>query len=199
MDLFEQFVTGWYLPRKARFSREMAINAPRATLPQVHERVDDGKVRLGMVKAINAECSKLRYTPDPLGGLTDFYNHPEFTQWRQNKQRWDEPCDCDDFAVYAVALFNECGVTADAWVWNLIISPGHQVTQAWANHVICGAYFKDSSGQEWTAVIDTNSAARGKPFWFKGNAESAKPAILNHFSRLYKVNYYKLIDVPFPF
>lgn len=199
MYLFEQFIKNWYLPNKAKFSRDIDKHADHAPLPQVYEPVSDGKTRVGMINSVNAECSKLRYKLDPNGGLTDFYNHPEFTEWRHQNQRWDEPCDCDDFAVYAVALFRECGIMTDAWVWNLIISPGHQITQAWANHVICGAYFKSGDGQEWVAIIDTNSAARKKPFWFKSNKSTAQRAILEHFSKLYNVNYYKLIDVPYPF
>lgn len=201
MDPFESFVRNFYLPNKMAYSRQLDTNlsASKAPLPVLGKAGSDGRVWVDTVNAVNAECGKLRYTSDPLGGLIDYYNHPEVTQWRQNNKRWDVPCDCDDFAVYAVALFRKCGVSTDkAWVWNLLIDPGLQISQAWANHVICGVEIWDGS-KFWTAVIDTNSAALNQVFWFAGDRTAAASAVMAHFSGIYKVTYYRLVQVEYPF
>jgi hypothetical protein len=201
MDLFEGFITGFYLPRKAAWSREIdaKVKNSHAPLPVLGKAGADGRLSKQVIEAINSQCGKLQYTSDPLGGLADFYNHPELSQWRLNNKRWDQPCDCDDFAVYAVALARACGTAQDkAWVWNLIITPGNQISQAWANHVIAGFELWDGT-KLWTAIIDTNSASRNQVSWFQGDRQQTQAAILAHFNAVYKVSYYKLLAVPYPF
>ena len=198
MDFFENMVR-WILDNKRNFSQHVASGSEKAPLPIVGSADKSGYPTPELAKLVNLKCSELVYTSDPNGGLTDFYNHPEFTQWRQNNQKWQDPCDCDDFAVYAVALFRKAGVKVEhAWIWNLIIDPGYQFSQMWANHVICGFKLM-SGGQIWTGIIDTNTAANKQVLWFKCSPEEAKPAIIKHFNGVYKVNYYKILEVQYPF
>lgn len=85
-----------------------------------------------------------------------------------------------------------------------------QIIQSWANHVICGFSIIDGNGVTWTGVIDTNTAARAKLkgvgkdkaiFWFKGHPDdlNVQQAIVEKFSSIYNVNYYKLIADKYPF
>lgn len=197
MDFFESVVR-WILDNKRNFSLQIAQGSKKAPLPVIGGS-QNGYPGVKQAADINLLCSELVYTSDPNGGITDYYNHPEATQYRQNNKVWSDPCDCDDFAVYAVALFRAGGVKPEnAWIWNLIIAPVNQFSQMWANHVICG--FKLMSGaQVWTGIIDTNTAANKQVIWFKCSPEEAKPAIIKHFNDIYKVNYYKVLEVDYPF
>lgn len=198
MDFFEQIVR-WILENKKQFSLTVAKASKKVPLPVIGT-ARNGYPDVKQAQDINLKCSELVYTSDPNGGITDYYNHPEATQYRQDNKLWSEPCDCDDFAVYAVALFRKAGVKPEnAWIWNLIINPGNQFTQMWANHVICGFKLVSHDGQMWTGVIDTNTAATKQILWFKCSPEQAKPEIIKHFNNVYKVNYYKLIEVEYPF
>lgn len=197
MDFFEQIVR-WILANKKQFSLDVAKHSKKSPLPVIG-KAENGYPGVKQAEDINKKCSELVYTSDPNGGITDYYTHPEATQYRQDNKIWTDPCDCDDFAVYAVALFRKAGVKPEnAWIWNLIINPGNQFTQMWANHVICGFRLM-SDNQVWTGIIDTNTAATKQILWFKCSPEEAKPAIIKHFNNVYKVNYYKLIEVEYPF
>jgi len=202
MDWLESFIKGVYLPNKAAYSRQCDAalkGAQHAALPVLGKAGNDGRLSIDTINAINEQCGRLKYVSDPLGGLLDYYTHPETTQWALNNNRQDIPCDCDDYAVYAVALARACGIAWDkAWVWNLIINPSNQISQCWANHVICGIEYWDGT-RYWTAIIDTNSAARHQPWWFQGDRAAVEQAVIANFSALYKVNYYKLIPVDWPF
>ncbi|MEJ5201899.1 MAG: hypothetical protein WHV66_06650 [Anaerolineales bacterium] len=197
-DLFIQFVTGWVLPKKADYSRQVALNAPKAALPVLGQAGSDGRVSMQTIEKVNQQCARLRYVADPLWGLVDFYNHPEYTQWQLVNNRWDQPCDCDDLAVYAHALFLKTGIRSDkVWIWNILVSPGYQISQAWANHVMCAVEYWDGS-KIWTAIIDTNSAANGKAFFFYGDRFDAQMPVIQHFKQLYGVQYYALVKVDPP-
>ncbi len=200
-DPFIDFVRSCILPNKQKFSQELAAKFPlnRSPLPRLGQAGTDGRVSMSTIESVNAQCAQLRYNADPLWGLSDFYNHPEYTEWMRKYNQWKDPCDCDDFAVYAVALLHKCGINhSKAWIWNLLVDPPSQVTQAWANHVIAGVEYWD--GQKiWTAIIDTNSAKQGRPYWFQGDKIAVQSSVIQHFRDIYKVNYYTLITVPFPF
>lgn len=201
-DLFSAFIEGWILPQKAHWSRQIAVNIPTDKLrpiPALGKANADGYLPLSVLKDINAQCGKLQYKLDPLWGMSDYYTLPELTQYQLEKGRWEYPCDCDDFAVYARALMLAAGVEpVNCWIWNLIIAPGSQITQAWANHVICGFEYWDGN-KHWTGVIDTNTAARKKIFWQTGTREFTAERFIKQFSDIYQVNYYKLLQVPDPF
>lgn len=200
MSIFKWWVQHHYLPNKAEQSRKLMAKIPVRTLPVLGDALLSGYPSQGLLNAINAQCKKLPYKLDQLWGLADLYNSPGFTQYKLETGDKSIDCDCDDFAVYAVALAKKAGVDPKcATVGNLIINPWNQFTQAWANHVIAVFDYFDGS-QYWTAVIDTNSAARReKPFWFPGKRTEASPAIIQHFSNIYNVNYKWLLDVPYPF
>ena len=200
-DYFSWAIENWYLPRKAEDSRKRAEpdKAFHRPLPKLGQVGPDGKLPLRLAEVINLQCQRLGYTPDPLWGADDYYTHPELTQYRLESGRTDIPCDCDDYAVYAYALARKCGMSySHGWIWNLIIDPAKQVSQAWANHVVV-AFSIGSDTQPWVGVIDTNSAAQGKPIWFQGTPESVEQRVLAHFGGVYKVSYYKLLRVPYPF
>ena len=206
MDIFEIFVRG-YLGKKEHDSKQIAHaqHKLRSPLPIVGSAKNNGSITIALAHAVNEQCAKLKYKLDPLGGVSDYYNHPETTQYRLDMKNNTLPCDCDDFAVYAVGRFRKAGAhPLNAWVWNLIIDPMSQFTQAWANHVICGFALRDAKGQTWTGIIDTNTAARDKIFWFKGDKDKTQDAIIKHFRNIYKragkeANYYKLIEAKYPF
>lgn len=201
MDYFALAIQNWYLPRKAEGSRRRALldvnfRRPLPVLGGVHP---DGRLTRSTVDAINTQLGKLTYTSDPLWGADDYYSHPRSIQWRLENQRNDLPCDCDDYAVYAVALARAAGMNhTEGWVWNLIIDPAKQVSQAWANHVIA-AFAYGTGSEQWIAVIDTTSAGRGKVVWFSGTEQSVHAQVIDHFNRVYSVSYYKILRVPYPF
>lgn len=186
------------LPNKQKYSQQVGAKTPKAALP-VLGKPQNGQVSLGLIDAINEQCAKLKYKTDPLWGLKDYYTHPETVQYEVNNKTRTQPYDCDDLAVYAYALAEAAGVArANCRIWNLIINPPQQISQMWANHVI--ACFRHDNGQgTWWGVIDTNTAYNDQVFWHLGTEEQAMARFIEQFSGIYKVNYYKIIPVQYPF
>ena len=178
MDLLAFAVKSFYLPRKVSRSQPLAKVMPRSPLP-VLGQADYGKITLELANRINKQCGLLQYRSDPLNGLYDMYNHPEHVQHLLETGVYNTSTnDCDDYATFAQCLFYAAGVNkANAWEWNMIVPWHKQITQGKWNHVICG--FRMG---EWTGIIDTNSAARGEPFWFQGNEAEVKRQVLETFS-----------------
>lgn len=195
LDFFAQIVSSLYLPNKVRSSLPLAKTMPRKPLPVLGQAKANGYPTKDLAEAINAQCHQLKYRSDPGNGLVDLYNHPEHTQYLLETGAYEtSACDCDDFATYAIALFLKAGVARDkVWEWNMIVPWHKQFTQARWNHVICGFTYWDGS-QEWTGIIETNTAARNKLFWFKGTATEAKSAVLKTFCSVYtQADYYEAV------
>jgi hypothetical protein len=198
MDLLADFIEGYYLPNKADFSRGMAARTPKRPLPKLGT-ADNGQVTLGLVDAINEQCTKLPYKMDPMWGLTDYYTHHETVQYEIEYNTRNEPYDCDDLANYAYELAGVAGVyESNRRIWNLIIAPVNQFSQCWANHVISAFKYVNHQGA-WWAVIDTNTAYNKTVFWHLGTEEEAKARFIQQFSGIHKVNYYKILAVTPPF
>jgi hypothetical protein len=204
MDPLELFIINFYLPvikagnTKAEDLKRYAKRCPVPCLGSAK----NGMPTVALATAINAHLKAYPYRLDPMNGIYDFYNHPEFSVWRQKYMSFDSPMDCDDFAVLAYALFKAAGVYTDNLrLWNLIVSAPAQFCQAWANHVICGFGLIDGKNDPWTGVIDTNTAARGTVFFFRGTPESsqAQTAIIAKFKAIYNADYYKIIPDKYPF
>jgi len=189
MDLFALAVKSFYLPRKVSRSQPLAKVMPRSSLP-VLGKADSGKINLELANRVNKQCGLLLYRSDPLNGLYDMYNHPEHVQHLLETGVYNTSTnDCDDYATFAQKLFYAAGVSKEnAWEWNMIVPWHKQITQGKWNHVICG--FRMG---EWTGIIDTNSAARGEPFWFQGNEAEVKRQVLETFSKIYPADYYELV------
>lgn len=188
-DLFAGAVKSIYLPLKVMRSKKF-LRMPRNPLPKVSE-AENGKITLALANAVNAQCGKLTYQPDPANGLYDMYNHPEHTQYLLDTGNYGKSSnDCDDYAAYAQALFREAGVDpSEHWEWNVLVKLLKQPTQGKYNHVICGFRMGD-----WYGVIDTNTAARGKIFWFKGSLNDAKKHFIETFKETYPADYYELVE-----
>lgn len=203
-DAFIDWFVKPFLANKATQSRDKAAGHVRATLPVLGKAGGDGLLSLTTLNAINAQLGKLPYRADPL--LFDYYTHPGVVQqclntggWKisGNNEEWS--CDCDDFAAYAYDLFKLTGARADSFqIWNLIINPTTQLWNAWANHVILVSRYWDGT-KEWTCVLDTNSAADKKPIWFAMRLEQAEAAVLQYFSTRYSVQYYRALNISYPF
>jgi len=201
MSLFKYLVENVYLPKKARDSRLINRGFSKRPLPVLGSASPQGLPSKSLIEAINTHCGHLPYKIDPLYGLSDYYNAPEVSQYKLESKDESIHFDCDDLAVLAVGLARLAGVSFQhAYVLNLIINPWNQFTQAWANHVIAGFDFIDGDGKPWTAIIDTNSAGRrAKPYWYQGTLDDVRPEIIGMFSRIYRVNYKWLLEVPYPF
>lgn len=189
MDLFALAVKHVYLPRKVSKSLPYAKALPRRPLP-VLGQAKDGQITLALADAVNAQCGKLRYQSDPVNGLIDLYNHPEHTQYLLETGDYSRSMnDCDDYQGFAQGLFIKAGVNkVNCGEWNAILPWYQQLTKARYNHVIC--WFKMG---EWTGIIDTNSAANGKIFWFKGTEAEVKRQVLETFKGIYPADYYELV------
>jgi len=192
-------IANLYLMHKEHLSVTTHKNTPRSPLP-VLGRAPNGNPPPSLVQAVNSQLSKLKYRMDPLNGTLDFYNPAEYTQWQLENQRWDQPCDCDDYAAYALGLFRAAGVAEHrVWLWTLVIDWTELTTKMWANHVLCGVELVDGNGQTWTGVLDTNSSGqRAAPFWFKGAADAAGEQVKAEFGRIYGVNYSYLFKSKYP-
>ncbi|PIQ25434.1 hypothetical protein COW20_15345 [bacterium (Candidatus Blackallbacteria) CG13_big_fil_rev_8_21_14_2_50_49_14] len=199
---FDPFLEWFVLPflrEKAKKSVSLAVYYPKAPMPLLGSAGQDGLLHPSTIEAINNQLSKLPYRADPL--LFDYYTHPGVTQKCLDTGNWgDWSCDCDDFAVYAYALFRLTGAKPGQgfWIWNLIIDPTQQLWNAWANHVILG-FRQWDQGRFKTGVLDTNSAEEKKVIWFDLPPEQAETAVLKYFGEKYKVQYYRAIRVDYPF
>ena len=189
MDWFSGLVKTVYLPLKVRRSQDF-LRMPRKPLPRVGS-AKNGEITLELANAVNKQCGRLKYQADPVNGLFDMYNHPEHTQHLLETGNYAVSSnDCDDYTAYAQGLFREAGVmNSEHWEWNMVVTPLKQISQGKYNHVICG--FKMG---EWYGVIDTNTAARGGIFWYKGNLNDAKAHFIETFKGIYKVDYYALVE-----
>lgn len=203
LDLMVGIVLTW-LVNKATYSQLPALFVPKAPLP-VLGTPSNGQATRALMTAVNNRLGQLEYHSDPFGGTGDLYNHPEHTEWLLQHQGPNEnrPRDCDDFAVYAYALFRKAGVNpANIWIWNLIV--GDQFRDVAWNHVIMGLTCADAPGRVY--VLDTNSAAWHQPHEFFGTKDSVEAAVRKFFGDVYKDQktgqprqYKYLIDVPPPF
>lgn len=198
---FEWIVSNIYLPYKESRSRDndRYLQKFHVSLPKLGQAGTDGRVSLQTLRDINAYCAKIPYKADPLMGFVDFYNHPEYSNYLIVNNLTTDCYDCDDVAVLAKALVDKCGANfSKSWVWNLIIRPDKQFTEAAFNHVICGVELWDGRNI-FTVVIDTNSLANKDVFIFYGDKNQAKNEIIKKFSEMYKVTYSMLLDVKYPF
>lgn len=195
MGLFAWAVKSLYLPRKIDNSLPLAKSLPREPLPEnLGYTNKHGYPSKDLLEAVNEICGKLKYRSDPVNGLIDLYNHPEYTQYLLNTGNYEGAInDCDDFASYAQALLLKSGVhPSKVWEWNILVPWHKQLSQGKWNHVLCGFSYWDGS-KEWTGVIDTNTAANGAIFWAEGSAKEAEAAIIQWFRSIYPAQYYKLV------
>lgn len=205
---FNPFIEWFVLPflrDKKQKSMLKAAGMPKIALPVLGRAGQDGLLHPSTVAAINQELGRLPYRADPL--LFDYYSHPGVIarclasgDWRiqDSNEQWS--CDCDDFAAYAYELFRLTGAKEEYgfWIWNLIIDPAEQLWNAWANHVVLG-FRQYENGQYKTGVMDTNSAANRQIIWFDVPPEQASVPVMQHFGKLYKVNYFRALHVEYPF
>lgn len=199
--LFQQAVLNIYLPNKEKRSRDLAQQFSKfnVSLPQLGLAGQDKRIGMDTINKINEYCGRLPYKSDPLWGFVDLYNHPEFTNYFIVNNIKLDTYDCDDVAVLAKALCDRCGCdSSKSWIWNLIIRPDKQFTEAAYNHVICGIEFWDGI-RNWTVVIDTNTVARREVFFFLGKKEEVKQQVISKFNSIYNVTYSILLDVRYPF
>lgn len=201
-DFFLGVALNW-LSNKAILSQMPAMFSPKAPLPILGRA--QTQANRALANSINSRLARIQYHSDPLGGTGDLYNHPEHTEYLIQNQGPHEtrPRDCDDFAVYAYALARKAGVQAQhVWIWNLIVADQFRDV-AW-NHVVLGMTCSDAPGKVF--VLDTCSAAWGRPHEFSGTKESVEADVRKFFGEVYKdaatnrPRLYKyLIDVPYPF
>jgi hypothetical protein len=199
--MLEYLIKTIYLPLKNHNSRKTHWYTPKQTLP-VLGFSNNGNPEKLLIESINDQLGKLKYTADPLSGAYDFYNPAEFTQWQLNNNNFDFPCDCDDFAAYGYGLARKSGVSKDRVTMStLIVNWQSLFSKMWANHVILLLHLTEGNGREWTACLDTNSAARKKVFWVQGKPldQQTRKNIMELFGNIYRVNYGALIDSEYPF
>lgn len=178
-------------------SRLVAGFVPKAPLP-VLGPVTNGQPSYALIEAINRHLGKLQYHSDPGGGTLDLYNHPGHTQYLLERQGPAEkrPRDCDDYAVFADELARVAGAAPhEAWIWNLLVA--NQFREMGWNHVILGIRCFDAPGRIY--VLDTCSAAWGKPHAFTGTKESVASEVRARFGEIYKADYRYLVEVGNPF
>ncbi len=169
-----------FLTAKATYSK--AINAPwpRLALPNFD----------GYESLINC-LAKFPYRADPVGGLADYYTHPETAQYCQKNNCWGTVAfDCDDSAAYAHLALTKMGYVC--MMMNLLVGPLDFFNYR-KNHVIC--LFRHKQHTHWWGVIDTH------PFihWVDTALGERDAMVIAEFSRRYGVKYEYLIPVQYPF
>jgi len=93
------FFAGRWMALKRWRSLRKARNLYRSPLPKI-KNVND---------IASYVCHNLVYTGDPvLGGLDDFYQHPEYLQYCI-EAKINPPVDCDDYSALAFAIAKNSG------------------------------------------------------------------------------------------
>ena len=103
-------VSSVILPLKEELSRDIALKTPQRPVAVLGKARDNGQVSLSLINEINRQCARLPYKLDPLGGLKDYYTHPQTVQYSIENGTRTVPYDCDDLAVYAHALAEAASV-----------------------------------------------------------------------------------------
>lgn len=141
----------------------------------------------------------LKYTPDPGGGIFDYYTHPKALQKMINEQNFkDFSSDCDDFACYAYAALVKSGVPQH--LVQLVTIIPQIFPSIWAlkyAHVICVVLQDLELGEEFSD--------KGQAYTLDTNGLNVVPLlgygieVLKKFSNIYPVKYKYYLHHSYPF